>query len=81
MLNIEVKPWVAVRETATYEADAARLLRQEERDAIVQALAQGPEVGDVIAGTNGVRKWRFAMPQSGCPAMYLPWVTCVLAAF
>jgi hypothetical protein len=52
--------------TSTFErhAKAARLSEQELED-IVMWLAENPQSGDLIPGTGGARKVRFARPGSG----------------
>jgi hypothetical protein len=50
-----------VIETPDYLADAKSLgLKAEERRAIVDYIAQTPNVGDEMKGTGGARKIRFA---------------------
>ncbi len=49
----------AVVETPIYLADAkAAGVTEDERTAIVNAIAADPEAGDIIPGTGGVRKVR-----------------------
>ncbi len=51
----------AVVETPIYLADAkAAGVTEDERTAIVNAIAADPEAGDIIPGTGGVRKVRVA---------------------
>jgi len=51
----------AVVETPDYLNDAKALgLTEAERDSIVSWIASNPEAGDIIAGTGGARKVRFA---------------------
>ena len=54
-----------VVETRAYLADATRILSEEERAAIVDAVAADPEIGAVMAGTGGVRKFRAALTGRG----------------
>ena len=50
-----------VVETAAFLSDARFLaMPDEERLAIVTSIAANPEAGDVIKGTGGARKVRFA---------------------
>jgi len=50
-----------VVETPDYLSDAKALgLTESERDSIVSWIASNPEAGDLIAGTGGARKVRFA---------------------
>ncbi len=51
----------AVVETPDYLSDAKAFgLTEAERDSIVSWIASNPEAGDIIAGTGGARKVRFA---------------------
>jgi mRNA-degrading endonuclease RelE of RelBE toxin-antitoxin system len=49
-----------VAETAEYLRCAARLLSAQERAEIVEFLAARPKAGDLMQGTGGVRKLRWA---------------------
>jgi hypothetical protein len=49
-----------VVETPTYLAAAEALFSEAERAEIVTMVAADPECGDVMAGTGGFRKVRFA---------------------
>lgn len=56
----------AVVETDEYLREAKRCrMTEEERDAIVDFLADHPTAGKEIAGTGGVRKVRFPKPGTG----------------
>jgi hypothetical protein len=54
-----------VVETPAYLGDAERLLSREERDAIVDSVAEDPLCGVVIPGTGGVRKFRVGVEGRG----------------
>jgi hypothetical protein len=57
---------MAVVETATFLASAARLrVSEEERTALIIYLATNPEVGPVVPETGGLRKLRWAIPGRG----------------
>jgi len=56
---------VTVAETPEYLRCAARLLSEEERIAVVAFVAANPRAGDLIRGTGGVRKLRWAMAGRG----------------
>jgi len=57
---------IAVVETATFLASANRLgMTEQQSEALVVHLASFPESGDVIVGTGGVRKLRWALPGRG----------------
>jgi mRNA-degrading endonuclease RelE of RelBE toxin-antitoxin system len=49
-----------VAETPEYQRCAGRLLSAAERAAIVNFLAARPKAGDLMQGTGGVRKLRWA---------------------
>ncbi|WP_339056688.1 type II toxin-antitoxin system RelE/ParE family toxin [Candidatus Regiella endosymbiont of Tuberolachnus salignus] len=52
-------------ETAIFTEDFRALLSDDEYRALQQALADNPEVGDVIAQTGGLRKVRWAAKGKG----------------
>ena len=52
-------------ETASYLAKADGLLTQTEQDEVVEVLARDPTCGDVIVGSGGIRKMRFAFGHRG----------------
>lgn len=54
-----------VVETPTFIRKAEKLLSAEEREELILYLAFNPEIGDVIEGTGGVRKIRFAAKRKG----------------
>jgi hypothetical protein len=56
---------ITVIETPAFLGDAKRHLSDKERWSLVTALAMDPEIGDVMAGTGGARKLRWARPFSG----------------
>jgi len=49
-----------VVETPTYLRAADAIFSDEEREAIVRTIAAYPEAGDLMPGTGGYRKLRFA---------------------
>src|SRR6185295_18316965 len=51
---------ITVAETPEYIRCAARLLSAEERSGVVAYLAANPRAGDLMQGTGGVRKLRWA---------------------
>ena len=51
---------VTVAEAVTFTRRAERLLTPEEREALIDFLAVNPTAGDLIEGTGGLRKVRFA---------------------
>jgi hypothetical protein len=55
-----------VVETPTYLAAAKRAgIGDDVRAAIVTAVAANPTLGDLMVGTEGLRKFRFARPGAG----------------
>ena len=52
-------------ETPTFAADAKSIWSEEERGAFCAWLAANPEVGDVIPGSGGCRKVRWAIAGGG----------------
>jgi hypothetical protein len=42
-----------------YRTLAAKHLSEEERQALIDYLAEHPQTGDIMSGTNGVRKLRW----------------------
>ena len=56
---------VTVVETPEFLSATRKLLTDEERAQLVDFLAMNPDAGDLIAGTGGVRKVRWALPGRG----------------
>ena len=56
---------VTVAETTEYRKRAETLLPEEERLAIISYLAEHPKAGDIMQGTGGIRKLRWAIPGKG----------------
>lgn len=52
--------WLTVVMMPMFEKRAAEILSAEQLDDILDIVAQHPEIGELIAGTGGVRKWRYA---------------------
>jgi hypothetical protein len=63
--NGSVLKLVTVIEAETFTRRADKLLTPEERDGLVAFLAANPTAGDLIEGTGGVRKVRFAARGKG----------------
>jgi hypothetical protein len=59
------RAWITVFETAAYLARAQKLLSETQQEAVVQMIAQEPASGDLIEGTGGIRKVRFAVGGRG----------------
>lgn len=58
-------PPVTVVETPEFLAATRKLLADDERRALIDYLASNPQAGDVIQGTGGVRKLRWALEGRG----------------
>jgi len=56
---------VSVVETPEFLAATQRIMDEEERGALVDYLARNPLAGDLIPGTGGVRKLRWALEGRG----------------
>ena len=54
-----------VVETQSFIRRAVKLLSDDERKELIDYLAFNPESGDLIPGTSGVRKLRFAAKSKG----------------
>lgn len=54
-----------VAETPTFTRQAELLFGHEEKQELINFLAANPLAGDIIAGTGGVRKVRFAASGRG----------------
>ena len=55
----------SVVELPRFVADAARLMTDEEREGFIAYIAEHPEAGDVMQGTGGFRKVRWAVGGRG----------------
>ena len=56
---------IAVVETEEFLTDAKDVLSVDEHDALIVYLAHNPEEGDLIPGTGGLRKLRWAARGKG----------------
>ncbi|HEU4819600.1 MAG TPA: type II toxin-antitoxin system RelE/ParE family toxin [Qipengyuania sp.] len=56
---------LTVAETAAFARSADKLWSEEERAELIDFVAHNPEAGDVIPGTGGVRKLRWARSGRG----------------
>lgn len=56
---------VTVVELSTFDAAASRLWSEAERAALVDHVARNPLAGDLMVGTGGIRKLRWAMRGRG----------------
>ena len=53
-------PLITVAETPEYIRSAEKLLTAADRMEVVEYLAANPKAGDLMQGTGGVRKMRWA---------------------
>jgi hypothetical protein len=58
-------PLVTVVETPEFIRRVEKLLGDDEREALIAYLAANPTAGDLIPGTGGVRKLRWALEGRG----------------
>lgn len=56
---------LTVIETEEFKAWAVQVWSDAEREAFINWIAENPESGDVIAGTNGLRKVRWCRAGMG----------------
>jgi hypothetical protein len=56
---------VTVIETPEFIARAERLMKDDEREALIGHLARNPTAGDLVAGAGGIRKIRWRLPGRG----------------
>jgi hypothetical protein len=61
---------MTVIETPSFLRDAKGLMDDEERQEIVAFLAHNPNAGDILQGTGGIRKVRFAREGGGKSSGY-----------
>ncbi|MFP5454896.1 MAG: type II toxin-antitoxin system RelE/ParE family toxin [Alphaproteobacteria bacterium] len=61
---VKIRP-ITVVETQVFARSTERIWSEEERAELVDFVAHNPEAGDVIPGTGGVRKLRWARSVSG----------------
>ncbi len=56
---------ITVAETDSYQRKAATLLSTEERDGLIVYLSEHPSAEDLIQGTGGIRRIRWARGNKG----------------
>ena len=56
---------ITIAETEPYRKKASKLLSEEERGDLIAYLSLRPTAGDIVQGTNGVRKLRWARSGGG----------------
>lgn len=59
------KAGITVVETQQYIARAEKILTEAENAKLIKAISDNPEIGDIIQGTGGIRKARFAIKGKG----------------
>jgi hypothetical protein len=62
---MDVSEPITVIETPSFLRDAKKLLDNDEREALVNYLAYCPTAGDLVKGTGGIRKIRWAREEAG----------------
>ncbi len=64
MIAVRTRP-ITVAETQLFVRAAEKIWSEDERAGLVDFIAHNPEAGDVIPGTGGMRKLRWARSGSG----------------
>ena len=59
------RPWATIVELPSYEARLKGRLTEGEAEDVKTVIAADPECGDVMKGTGGIRKVRFAVRGKG----------------
>jgi hypothetical protein len=57
---MDISPPLTVIETPSFLRDSKKHLTDDERKELVSLLAFSPTIGDLIEGTGGIRKVRWA---------------------
>lgn len=65
VMQNETRALQSIVETVTFAARARKLMDAEEIAELVNAIAANPTMGDIIPGTGGARKLRWARPGRG----------------
>jgi len=56
---------ITIAETHAFARAAEKIWNEDERAELIDHVAHNPEAGDLIPGTGGVRKLRWARPGTG----------------
>lgn len=56
---------ITIIETQQFSDKAGKIMSAAERDGLFDFIARNPEAGNIIPGTGGVRKLRFAIEGKG----------------
>jgi len=59
------RPWTTIVELPTYEARLKGRMTEPEAEDVKTVISADPECGDVMKGTGGIRKVRFAVGGRG----------------
>ncbi len=62
---INTKKWITIVEVENFKNTVDLILSEDEKNALIESLANFPEQGDIIPRTGGLRKIRFAGKQKG----------------
>lgn len=57
--------WITIVETKAFKERSKSRMTREEVDSVITMIASNPTCGDVIMGTGGIRKVRFAIAGKG----------------
>ena len=57
--------FITVAETNAFIAQAKGILSDDERQEVINMIASDPKCGELMRGTGGLRKVRFALPGRG----------------
>lgn len=74
---MEKKAYLTVIETRHYWNRACKVLSEEQRNDVVTTVACQPEIGEIMQGTGGIRKFRYAFQKNkgksgGARIVHLP---------
>lgn len=64
-MQLVIRKAVQLLETTTFTSRAVSILTHDELDALHGTLAYSPEIGSLIRGTGGVRKYRMSTEKQG----------------
>ena len=56
---------ITIAETEPFQKKAKRILSTEEKEDLIDYLAENPASGDIIQGTGGIRKLRWSIGSKG----------------
>ena len=70
-----------ITELPEYIRRADELLRQDERKAVIDYLAEHPRAGDLMQGTGGIRKLRWGGVAVGKVVEFVSFITITTPVF